>query len=236
MIRGARRGAVEIHYDDSLAAFHCPHCGMEFAPDDVLCISCGYEFADEQHPYAVSLRRPTPVLDAAGFLTDDSAAALTTALQALSQQCGMEVLLAIFPPELQRPPSEIAWYYGNTWEVGGITSDIGPIRLPPAEPAKLMLAALGEILLLPWTLLKSVVQLALHALKPPPSPTERGLLIAVFPHWKTITLEPTIAADSTWKLGDPELAALLEATVADLTPESLQHLVASLGTYCDPPA
>lgn len=232
LLAGRHRGAVEIHYDDELAPFHCPHCGMEFAPDDVLCISCGFEYADERHPYHVALRRPMPVFDASGTLREAELARLTDAVRSLSDVRGMEVLLAIFPESLNRPPEEIAWFYANQWELGGVTSDPTPLPPPPQEMSKLIVAALLEIVLLPWSILKSLGQLLWTTIKPPPPPIERGLLIAVFPHWQTITLEPTIAASGEFDWVDAGVRARMEEAAAMLGSESqidaLMTLIANL--------
>lgn len=231
------RGAVAIHYDDSLAPFHCPHCGQEFFADDALCIACGFEFADERHPYRVLLRRPAPLLDTTGLLDPAAHESLATALQSAGQQCGMELLLAIFPPELNRPPEEIAWFYANAWELGGVTSTFAPSALPPQETGALVRAALGELLLLPWTLLKSLLARLGQALHPPPAPAQRGLLIAVFPHWRTITLEPTIAAEPLLRWDDPALhEALRECAAAHADPHAapaaLVRLISVLPGFC----
>lgn len=226
------RGAVEIHYDDDLAPFHCPHCGMEFAPDDVLCISCGFEYADEQHPYHTALRRPAPVFDFTRQLSAADIDRLTDAVRSLSESRGMEILLAVFPAEINRPPEEIAWFYANQWELGGVTSDPTPAPRPPEEMSKLILAALLEIVLLPWSILKSLGQLIWTAIKPPPAPSECGLLIAVFPHWRTITLEPTIAASDAYEFTDTALQSSVADAAASLGTESqvdgLLNLIESL--------
>jgi len=157
-----------------------------------------------------------PVFDATGTLSDTDLATLTEAIRALSDARGMEILLAVFPDTLNRPPEEIAWFYANQWELGGVTSDPTPAPRPPEEMSKLIFAALLEIVLLPWSIVKSMAQLIWTTLRPPPAPAERGLLIAVFPHWRTITLEPTIAASEAFDFGDAELRASVAEAAGSL--------------------
>ncbi|MEO7992818.1 MAG: hypothetical protein ABI743_00335 [bacterium] len=233
-----QRGAVEIRYDDTKEAFGCPHCGAEFFPDDTICISCGFEFADDRHPYHTPLCRPAPLLDATGTLDVADDTALRTALQVLRDQLGMEVLLAIMPADLNRPPEESAWYYANTWELGGVTSSKVWVLPPPppTEPLQIIGAIVKEIALLPVNMVKGAGMAVVQLLHPPPAPNLPGLLIAVFPHWQAITLEPTIAAEGRFRWNDPALEAVLDEVAGatgdplTITP-ALLRLLAALPTF-----
>ncbi|HYE77876.1 MAG TPA: hypothetical protein VEI97_07820, partial [bacterium] len=208
------RGAVQIHFDETKDPFHCPHCGQEFFPDDVLCISCGFEFADEQHPYHTPLRRPAPLLDVDGILPPGAAQAIADRLTALSQELGMEVLLAVLASWRNRPPEETAWFFANAWELGGVSSPREfPIPPPVPQGCLPMAGAMAkEIALLPVNVLKGLAKTIGRVLKPARAPVHHGLAIFVFTDLRTITLEPTIAAEAAfdWSKAAAGLAPLAE--------------------------
>lgn len=208
------RGAVQINYDDTKTPYHCPHCGQEFFPDDVICISCGYEFADEGHPYALPLIRPMPLLDLTGQLAPDAVDALRTRLAALRDALGMEVLLTVMSDAQGRPPEEVAWFLANAWELGGITS---PRDWPAPQPLPEGCLAVGgevakQLALLPVNAVKSLLKLIGGLVSPAKAPDQRGLAIFVFINERTITLEPTIAAEPSfdWSRAAEGLAPLAE--------------------------